>query len=84
MKKIISSITTAALLFTAPVFAQDDTADDQEDEIVMPPPKKPVNSSELQNWLFAGGSLITATIAILLVAWSPGSPPPSGQGTLPD
>ena len=83
MNKTISIITSIALLFAAPAIAQDDTGDAQEDELVMAPPPKPVNKSELQNWLFAGGSLITAALAILLVAWSPGQPPP-GQGVLPN
>ncbi len=84
MRKTISIITAVGLLFTAPVFGQDDTADDQEDEAVMPPPPKPLNKSELQNWLFAGGSLVTAALAIVLVAWNPGSPPPASQRILPD
>ncbi|HEX2582508.1 MAG TPA: hypothetical protein VHL30_00130 [Chlamydiales bacterium] len=84
MKKTISILTSLTLLLTTPVFGQDDTADAQEDEAVMAPPPKPVNKSELQNWLFAGGSLITAALAIVLVAWNPGAPPPPGEAVLPE
>jgi len=83
MRKTISIITSLGLLFFTPAFAQDDTADAEEDEVVMTPPPKPVNKSELQNWLFAGGSLIAAAIGVILVALNPGEAPTPGNGTLP-
>lgn len=76
-------MTSLGLLFSSPVFGQDDTADVQEEEAVMVPPAKEVKQSELSNWLFAGGSLVAATIAVLLVAWSPGKAPPPGEAVFP-
>jgi hypothetical protein len=75
--------TSVCLFFTPPIFAQDDTADAEEDEIVMVPTRKPTNNNETKNWLFAGGSLIAATIAIVFVACNAGSKPPSDQQTFP-
>ncbi len=33
---------------------------------------RPLNDSNLQNWLFAAGSIISATVAMLVVGWSQG------------
>ncbi len=79
MRKTIALITAFSLLASSSSFAQDDAEDD---ELVLAPPKKPV-ASEMQNWLFAGGSVIAAAIGIILVALNPGSSPASGQETLP-
>jgi len=84
MKKTISIITSIGLLFTTPIYGQDDTADIESEEPAAPlPPPKHIDQSELQNWIFAGASLVAAAGAILLVAWNPGSPPPPGQATPP-
>lgn len=85
MHKLISFLTLVSLLFTkAQVFAQDDTPDVEEEESVMlPPPRKPLNSAEVRNWIFAGGSLLAATLAIVFVACNPGSKPPLDEQALP-
>jgi hypothetical protein len=31
------------------------------------------STSELQNWIFAAGALVSATAGILLVSWDPGA-----------
>lgn len=38
---------------------------------------KPRNDSNLQNWLFAAGSIVSATIAIIVVSLSEGAAPNS-------
>jgi hypothetical protein len=38
---------------------------------------RPRNDSNLQNWLFAAGSIVSATVAMLIVGWSQGEAPRS-------
>lgn len=54
------------------------TEEQQVPEVIVmesEPPPAPVDTSYLQNWLFAAGSIIVGTIAALIVGWSQGSPP---------
>ena len=87
MKKAISLITSISLLFSAPLIAQEETKvateETEDDDFFVPPPPKPIDRSEMQNWLFAGGTILCATAAVILVALNPGKAPPPGQRTLP-
>ncbi len=43
------------------------------------PATKPRDDSNLKNWLFAAGSIVSATVAIIIVSLCPGSAPSSGS-----
>ena len=79
IKKTILSFVLATYLSQSALFAQESiqpityAAEPSSQQEVQPASNKPKKDSNLQNWLFAAGSIVCATIAIVIVALNPGS-----------
>jgi hypothetical protein len=89
-KKLTASLVLLSLLFGQTSFAKDIPTSESEEgmteQTAMPlqeiglqeaPALKPKDDYNLKNWLFAAGSVISATVAIIVVSLSPGSSPNS-------
>jgi len=90
-RNIITTIMLVSFLCNQPIFAQDATPktelqEPEEEQTQTPmqeigleeaPAPRPKNDSNLKNWLFAAGSIISASVAIVVVSWCQGSPPPN-------
>jgi hypothetical protein len=77
MKKLILCLTLTSLVFSQDVEDGqiDQTTTPTYTEETAPPPPLKKNSTEMKNWLFAAGALVSASLAIAAVWINPGSPP---------
>lgn len=80
MKRVVLSLALVFFLIQRSLVAQELKEEmlpqiEIEPTVVEEPPvaRKPKKDSNLQNWLFAGGSLISATIAIVIVSLNQGA-----------
>ncbi len=86
IKKIITAILLVSFVCNQSTFADEVTplteaqteTPMQEIGLEEAPASRPREDSNLKNWLFAAGSIISASVAIVVVSWCQGSPPPNG------
>jgi len=78
MRRLVLFLTLTSFLCAQEVEdgAVDDVPPTAEAE-AMPPPSPPKNSTDRRNWIFAAGSIVAATLAIVVVSLNPGASPPS-------
>ena len=78
MKKIILSLMLVSFLTaeeTKETQVEPIEIEVQENNIAEAPPQRKMKSSDMQNWLFAAGSIVCATAAIVVVSLNQGSSP---------
>ena len=84
-KKFITTLMLVSFICYQPTFADEVTpVTEEQTETPMQeigleetPALRPKEDSNLKNWLFAAGSIISASVAIVVVSWCQGSPPPN-------
>ena len=85
IKKFITTVMLLSFICNQPTFA-DEVRPITEEQTETPmqeigleeaPAPRPKEDSNLKNWLFAAGSIISASVAIVVVSWCQGSPPPN-------
>ena len=81
-KKLTLTITLLSLLCNHAAYADEEEAVVEQTEQPLQeigmqdaPIPKSNEDNNLKNWLFAAGSVISATVAILVVSFSPGTAP---------
>ena len=77
MRRLVLFLTLTSFLCAQEVEdgAVDEVPPTAEAEAMAPPPTK--TSTDTRNWIFAAGSIVAATIAIVVVSLNPGASPPS-------
>jgi hypothetical protein len=75
MRRLVLFLTLTSFLCAQDVEdgAVDDVPPSAEAEAMPPPPAK--TSTDTRNWIFAAGSIVAATIAIVVVSLNPGASP---------
>ena len=84
-KKFITTILLLSFICNQPTFADEvEPVTEEQTETPMQeigleeaPAPRPKEDSNLKNWLFAAGSIISASVAIVVVSWCQGAPPPN-------